>query len=72
MINKDEAIGLTAHIINWMAALVNTVFIFFIGLSLPDWGIAAGILFGAITAGVNIWSKRRLVKIAEKTGRVSL
>ncbi len=72
MVNRDEAVSTLALITNWLAALINTVFLFFIGLSLPEWGIAAGILFGAITAATNVWSKRKLVKIAELNGKVSL
>lgn len=72
MISKDDAISALAHSVNWLSAAVNTIFFFLIGLSLPEWGVAAGILFGAITAAVNFWSKRKLVKIAEETGRVTI
>ncbi len=72
MINKDEALGVSALMINWLSALFNSLLLIIGGLSINQWGVVAGIVFGAITAAVNFWSKRRLVKIAEQTGQVSL
>lgn len=72
MINKDDALGLSAGAINWLSAALNTLLVFFGGLSVNEWGVVAGIAFGAITAIVNYWSKVRLVKIAEANGKVSL
>lgn len=36
------------------------------------WGVAFGILFGFITMFTNVWAKRRLVRIAEDKGVVSV
>ncbi|MBD1583487.1 hypothetical protein [Pseudoalteromonas sp. S16_S37] len=72
MIGKNDAISVSAYLVNWLSAALNALLLFFGGLSINEWGVLAGILFGAITAIVNYWSRVRLVKIAAESGKVSL
>ena len=72
MISKADVISITSYCINWFSVIFNSLLIIVGGLSINQWGVVAGIVFGAVTAAVNFWSKRRLVKIAEQTGRVSI
>jgi len=72
MINKDNALGLSSLVVNWLSAAVNAFLVLIGGLSINEWGVIAGIFFGAVTAIFNAWSKHRLVKVAEKSGKVTL
>ena len=72
MIKQDDAISIFSQIYNYSAAVLQAVFVFVLSFDVSDWGIIAGILFGAISTYVTVWSKRKLVKIAERSGNVEL
>lgn len=72
MITKEDVISVMSYSVNWFSAFINSLLLVIGGLSINQWGIVAGIVFGAVTAATNVWSKRRLVKIAEQKGQVSL
>ena len=72
MIKQDEAISIFSQAFNWIAALLNALLMFVVGLSISEWGIICGILFGAVSTFATVWSKRKLVKIAEQNGQIKI
>lgn len=72
MITKEDVISISAYFVNWFSACFNTLLLFIGTVTVNQWGIVAGIIFGAITAAANVWAKHRMVKIAERTGQVNI
>jgi hypothetical protein len=72
MPEKNDLFSLVSYGVNCFVVALNGLFIWLAAVEPSTWGIVFGILFGAVTAAANVWAKRRMVAIAERTGNVNI
>lgn len=72
MMKNEDTPSLLSYGVNGIAGLFNGALIFIGSIEPSTWGVIFGIIFGGITAGVNIWYKRKLLSAVEAGGTVTL